>query len=277
MKKEKIYYWPLWFSKFFNKNEQIKIKKILSKIQNSQILLWDALNIYDDFFDGEGKPEELPRANNYFRRYLGIYYQLNLAPDYYKLFNKILNNLEEANIKEAKEPKLKIKNGIIIIPKKFPDWKNVEHLADKSLALSLSSLALLSFLGYKLTDQKAKATINFFKYFLAAKQLADDSYDWLEDLKNGRLTMANTPILKAAHQQKIRLNFKQEPEILYLLFTQEASPIIIAGIENLCQKARKEIKQLTNQSDTILLKELILPLEKACQESKRFTQFVLEA
>lgn len=123
MNKEKTYYWPAWFSRLLPKTEQEKIKKILPKIQTTQILLWDALNIYDDFLDGEGKPEELPKANNYFRRYLETYYQFNLTPDYYHLFNQILNNLEKANLEETKEPKLKIENGLITIPKKLPDWK----------------------------------------------------------------------------------------------------------------------------------------------------------
>jgi hypothetical protein len=277
MGREKIYYWPAWFSKLLSKTEQAKIKKILPKLQIAQIFLWDALNIYDDFLDGAGKPAELPKANNYFRHYLEINYQLNLSSDYYKLFDKILGNLEEANIKEVSAQKLKIKDGLITIPKKLPNWKNVEHLSDKSLALSLSALALLFSLGYKTSDKKIKASLNFFKCALAAKQLADDSYDWLEDLKNGSITTANTPILKAAKRQKIKLNFKNEPEILYLLFAQESSPILIAEIENLCKMARKEMKKINNQPNNILLAKLIFPLEKSCQESKDFTQSVLGA
>lgn len=277
MNKEKTYYWPAWFSRLLPKTEQEKIKKILPKIQTTQILLWDALNIYDDFLDGEGKPEELPKANNYFRRYLETYYQFNLTPDYYHLFNQILNNLEKANLEETKEPKLKIENGLITIPKKLPDWKRTESLSSKSLALSLSSVALLSFLGYRTTDKKVRATVDFFKYALAAKQLADDSCDWLEDLKNSHLTIANTPILKAAKRQNLRLDFNHQPEILYLLFTQESSPIIIAEIERLCLIARKKIKKINDHSNNVLLKNLILPLEKSCQKSKKFIQSIFES
>lgn len=251
----------------------------MPRVQAAQIFLWNALNIYDDFLDGEGKRTELPKANNYFRRYLEIYYQLNLPPDYYKLFDQIIGNLEKANIKEAEAPKLKIKNDLITVPKKLPHWEKggIEHLSDKSLALSLSSLALLSFLGYKISDKKTKASLNFFKYALAAKQLADDSYDWLEDLKNGFITAANTPILKAAKRKKITLNPESKPEIIYLLFARESSPIIITGIEHLCKMARKEMKKINNNPNNILLTKLIVSLEKSCQESKKFTQSVLEA
>lgn len=238
------------------------------------MFLWDALNIYDDFLDGEGKPERLPTANKFFRRYLEVFYQLNLSPDYYRLFNALFDNLDKANIEEALEPKLKIKNGLIAIPKKLPKRENIERLADKSSVLSLSSLALLSFLDYGASDKKMKAAANFFRYALAAKQLADDSYDWLEDLKNGHLTAANTPILKAAKRKRLKLNLNDKPEILYLLFAQESSPIIIEGIETLCQKAKKEIKKINGEPDNVLLANLISPLENACRESKIFTRSV---
>lgn len=239
------------------------------------MFLWDALNIYDDFLDGEGKPERLPTANKFFRRYLEVFYQLNLSPDYYRLFNALFDNLDKANIEEALEPKLKIKDGLITIPKKLPAWKNIKYLSNKSLALSLSSLALLSFLGYKASDRKTKAAINFFKYALAAKQLADDSYDWLEDLKNGFITAANTPILKAAKRKKIKLDLDRQPEILYLLFAQESSPVIIAEIEKFCRMAREELKKINGEPNNILPAKLIFPLEKACREAKSFTCSVL--
>ncbi len=274
MKKEKTYYWPFWFSKLLNKTEQQKIKTILPKIQAAQILLWDALNIYDDFLDGEGKPEKLPTANKLFRRYLELFYRLNLSNDYYHLFNTIFDNLDKTNTKEAGGMKLKIKNGLIAIPEKLPKPENIEHLSDKSLALSLSSLALLSFLGYKASDKKMKAATKFFRYALAAKQLADDSYDWLEDLKSGCLTAANTPILKAAGRKGLKLDLKDKPEILYLLFAQESSPIIIANIEKLCLMARKEIRKINGEPDNALLANLISPLENACRESRTFTRSV---
>ena len=277
MTKEKVYYWPLWFSKLLSQKEQREIKKILPKLQTAQLFLWRALNIYDDFLDGEGKRAELPRANNYFRRYLEIHYQLNLSSDYYKLFNKVISNLEKANIDEVLAPKLKIKDGLVTVPKKLPSWKTIINLSDKSLALALGPLALLSALGYKTTDQKMKAGLNFFKCALASRQLADDSYDWLEDLKNGFITAANTPILRTAERKDIKLDFKNKPEILYLLFAQESSPIIIAGIEKFCKKAKQEIKKINNEPNNTLISKLILPLEKSCRESKKFTQFVIGA
>lgn len=277
MNKEKTYYWPLWFSKLLSDREQRKIKKILPKIQNAQTFLWRALNIYDDFLDNEGKKEELPLANNYFRRYLKIHYQLNLPDDYYKLFGKIMDDLEKADIKEALMPRLKIKNNLIISPGKIILEKNLSKLSNKSLALALGPLALLFFLDYKSSDKKIKAGISFFKYALAAKQLADDSYDWLEDLKNGFITEANLPVIKALNKRKDKINLKRRKEILYVLFAKESSPLIISWMEDLCQKARKKIKIINDKPDNILLANLIVPLEKSCRDSKKFNRLVLEA
>lgn len=275
MFKEKVYYWPLWFSQLLSPKNQKKIKKILPPLQTAQLFLWRALNIYDDFLDGEGKRSELPLANRYFRRYLEIHYQLDLSSDYYKLFDRVISNLESANIKEVLAPKLKIKNGLIIIPKNLPGQKNLAYLSAKSLALTFGPLALLSSLGYKTSGKKMKASLDFFKYALAAKQLADDSYDWLEDLANGFITAANTPILRAAKNKKIKLNLKKRPEIAQLLFAEKASPIIIRELERLCRAARREMKKINAENDNILLTKIIAPLEKSCQEVKNFKKLII--
>jgi hypothetical protein len=274
-KKEATYYWPLWFSKTLNSAEQITIKGLLPQLGQAQSYLWRALNIYDDFLDGEGKRTELPLANSYFRRYLAIHYRLNLSNDYYRLFNKINNDLDRANKKEVLALKLKIKNNQIFIPKKLVPDKKISSLAQKSLALALGPLALLFALSGKKSHPKFRAAFNFFKYALAAKQLADDSHDWHEDLTRGLITSANLPILLTAQKRNLKLKLKNPATIANLLFATEAAPIIIKKLEYLCARARREMAKISKNKKNILLAKLITPLEKACSKAKKFKALVV--
>ncbi|MFA5023728.1 MAG: class 1 isoprenoid biosynthesis enzyme [Patescibacteria group bacterium] len=274
IKVESVYYWPRWFKETLPLSEQIKIKPaLITKLNRGQIYLWQALNIYDDFLDGDGRPSELPEANTYFRKFLEINYRLNLPADFYSLFNKILSDLDRANQEETDSLKLKIKNGQIIIPQKLPNFTDLKALAKKSLALGLGPVAILAYLGYHVKSQKICGLLNFFRFALAAKQLADDAHDWREDLENVKITAVNVLILKMAQKNKIILDLKKRPEIAYLLFAK-ISPLIIDRLNNLCRQARHEAKKLAWPEKNKLIEKIIAPLEKAAQKAAAFQKLL---
>ena len=260
MTKEKIYYWPLWFSKLLSEAEQKKIKKIIPQLQRAQIYLWRALNIYDDFFDKEGKRLDLPQANTYFRKYLEIHYRLKLSNDYYMLLDKIFNKSDQAN-----------RNEILT-----SNSKNLDCIADKSLTLALGPLALLSYLNYKTTDKTFKAALNFFRYTLSAKQLSDDSHDWREDFDNGLTTYANEPIRRALNKRKLSKKTKASSAIIDLIFVTDASPHIITALTSLCLKARKEMETINKNPKNIILQKLIKPIENACNKAHQFQLLICQ-
>ena len=68
MQSEKAYYWPTWLINSYNPSPKFRTQKQF--FGKTQINLWRALNIYDDFLDGEGKPTELPQGNFNFRIFL---------------------------------------------------------------------------------------------------------------------------------------------------------------------------------------------------------------
>lgn len=271
MKHETIYYWPKWLAKTWPTDKQKMIPRpLLRQLSLGQLYLWRALNIYDDFLDNEGQPKQLPLANSYYHRFLEIYYRLNLSPEFYKLFNKLLKNLDQANLRELSDQNLKIKAGVIAIPKKLPNFSKLTSLADKSLALASGPIALL-FIGEPGQKfQKQKFALNFFRYALSAKQLADDSQDWFDDLMAGRITAANVLILQAARIHKIKLDLKKRPEISYLLFAQEAAPIILKNLDRLCRAARQQAKKAGWNGKTTLVEKLLKPLEEALDKARYF-------
>ncbi len=276
MLKEMVYYWPLWFSRVLSTKEQKKIKGVLPKIQNAQLMLWQALNIYDDFYDDEGVSSKLPQANKLMRNWLKIHYELHLPNDYYKLLNKLSDALDKSNQAEILSPKLAIKNKIVIIPQKLEEQKRASSLSSKSMTLALGQMALLAHLGYKMNSPKARATLDFFKYALSAKQLADDSYDWFEDLNKGLITLATRPIILAAKNKHLKINLKKSSALSFELFSEFASPQIIKKLNDLLRVARLKMSEINDTKNNSLIKRLILPLEAACEKAESFRFKIVE-
>lgn len=291
MKIEKSYFWPQWFSEALMADEQktpggigrnIKPsdrdkyndrRALILKLNRANLYLWRALNIYDDFLDNDGRPEKLPSANTYYRRFLEIYYRLNLRPDFYSLFNKILTDLDAANREETIREKIKIKQGVIVAPPRLPSC-NLTSLARKSLALGLGPIAILSFLGYTAKDRKIKATLNFFRYALAAKQLSDDATDWSADLKKGVMTAANVLVLQAAKKRRLVLDLNRRPEVAHLLFVTGGAEKLAKQISGLGRLAKTEAAKIGLGAQSRLIKELITPLENAVVETENFRRIL---
>lgn len=269
MKKEKCYYWPYYFSLTLTKSEQRKIRTILPYLQQAQIFLWRALNIYDDFLDNEGNRAELIKANDYYRHFLQIHYSLGLSAEYYQKFEQLFLQLENVNLQEVNGRKILIKRGLLIIPKKIRPLISLKRLADKSAVLSLGASALLAYLGEPLNSARSQATFNFWRYFLSAKQLADDSYDWQEDLKNGTLTTANAPLLKALKVKTIPLNSLNNLNHLFGLY---CAPIIIKNLKYFCRLAEKEINICNRNNAQIIKLKLLKPIKLSCRRAEKCLQ-----
>jgi len=266
MKKEKCYYWPFYFSLTLNQTEQKKVQSILPQLGQAQIFLWRALNIYDDFLDGSNKRQNLIKANNYYRRFLAIHYRLNLKEDYYKQLEKFFIKLEETNQREIANQKIKIKNKRLVIPSDISPTIKLSKLANKSLVLALGASALLSYLNKTTNTHRYQITLNFWRNFLSAKQLADDSYDWLEDLKNGALTNVTAPLLQAWPQKTLILKPSKK---LTTLFNQQIAPTVIKTLQTFCQKAEQAIEKINyGETRTIKLK-LLTPLYRSSQKAEK--------
>ena len=274
-KTKESYYWPIWFSQLLRPAEQKKIKEIIPALSRAQVYLWRALNIYDDFLDGEGEVKKLPAANRYYRLFFKTHYELRLNSGYYDLLNKTLEKLDHANQTETASQKLLIRKSLIIIPKELKRPNGGGDLAKKSLALAFGPLALLAKLGYKISDKKFQAALNFFRYALAAKQLSDDSHDWQEDLKRGLMTTANYLLIQASQEKKIKLKLDSASINANLLYAQVAAPRITKNLEALCRQAKKELLIFSASPSSLLIFNLITPLETACYKAKKFRSLIV--
>ncbi|HBA36596.1 TPA: hypothetical protein DCZ15_01845 [Candidatus Falkowbacteria bacterium] len=271
MPREKAYFWPEWFAAALPWHQRRLITpRLIAKLNRANLYLWRALNIYDDFLDGDGRPERLPRGNDYYRRFLDSYYRLNLRADFYLLFNRWLKDLDNCNRREILQNKITVDNGKINYSKNLPDFSDLKNPARKSLPLGLGPLAMLSVLGYSVNSPEAQQTVNFFRAACAAKQLSDDARNWREDLTDGRITAANVLVLRAAAERHLNLDLHQKSEIADLLFATQAAGEISENIRQLCRQARKAATKIGLSPDSRLITEILVPLESAVRKARQF-------
>lgn len=268
MKKSPAYNWPYWLAQSLNKQQASKQK--IKKLQTAQENLWQALNIYDDFLDGNSKAINLPLANRCYRNFLKTIYQSNFSPAFKKLADKILDNLDFANEKELTNDKVIWKKGVPKLAANHSNFSNLTSLADKSLALALAPIAAVT----KGQLKSEKELLNFFRFSLAAKQLSDDAKDWLEDLKTGKLTAVNLLVISEGKKRKINNRLYRRPETFHLLFAHGAAIKTSHNILYLCQQARKKAKQIQINEQAPIIKKLITPLEKAAQKAINFQKLL---
>ena len=266
MPREKAYYWPDWLTKSLNE-DCLRLEKQFSK---GQLALWRALNIYDDIIDGDNYQADLMSANHDFRKFLAVVYNSDLPPYFIKQADKIMTIWEKINRQEQQASKLIIKNGAIKIPKNLTLTSTANSGYQKSLLLAILPIAGAIKLKQINRPREVASLFNFFKYALAAKQLADDASDWLSDLKNGRLNPVNYLVLEAANYRKIKLNLKSRPEIIYLLFADSAGPKTAKRILNLCRRAKKEASRLKIEDNAPIINFLIRPLTLAAEKVLNF-------
>lgn len=259
--REAVYYWPHLFSASLPPKLKENINpRLNNRLGQANLNLWRAMNIYDDLLDGDSNSHKLPRANYYYRSFLETYYRLNLSTDFYLLFKHTLNNLDKFNNHEVRERLIIDKNKNILNKQKLSTDHNPSTLSQKSLALGLAPAAILASLGPQVYKKFNPPTQKFFRYALAAKQLADDLLDWSHDLKKGQPSFAVITLLRVAKRKKIKLNLEAE-EVLCRLFVIDVIPIISQQLKTLCQRARQAAIAAGWPHSGHLLNEIIKPLE----------------
>lgn len=263
------YYWPLWLAKSLNP----KFQEDNRLFNRAQLYLWQALNIYDDLIDGDNPRADLMEANHNFRKFLNIIYSAGLPLNFIKASDRIITAWENSARQEKTGNRLKIKNGLLILANDLPKL-NPQDGWLKSGPLALAPIALAIKTGILSDTKKINSAFEFFKFALSAKQMADDAFDWFDDLKSGAINQVNLLLLKEARNRNLELNFKTQPEVIYLLFAEAAGPQSARIIISLCQKAKKEAKKLQISRNSILINKLITPLFSASEKVLNFEKML---
>lgn len=177
---------------------------------------WTAANLQDDLIDSRKiKKINLPLAKACWESAEALSATVPLSPLNRKL-------LQQISLKE---------NGAI-----FSEIKRPKTIPPGILAPSAKSLFLLIspvHLSMRLNWEKSE-TQKLFKagcYLLAAKQLADDLYDYREDWKNGRRNFAHRGLSRLPHKNELPSYYKEQAENILQLcaccrrITKTVSPL----------------------------------------------------
>lgn len=204
------------------------------------LFIWTAANLYDDLSDTENTEKKcLPLANIcLMTAFQFAFSKKTLNKNAIFTWNKLLLISESANYQALAKP--------LFIPPKDID------AANKSLFIMAPSLLILKQMKWPQLEQNKFLMAS--KYFLAAKQLADDVYDFKEDWRNKRRNFA--------HKNLKHLPKNHEMDKYY---QTQAKRIL-----KLCQLCRRKIKTVYLFKEKNCFNLHLNILEKNCQ--KAFTK-----
>ncbi|MFA6339141.1 MAG: hypothetical protein WCW87_03740 [Candidatus Paceibacterota bacterium] len=268
---------PYFFNQALKRSDEID-KKLIIELGLADLYGWIAYTIYDDFLDNEGDPKLLSVANVCLREVTSIFYVLFKKDEkFLGLFNEIMDKIDAANAWEVTNCRMKVDNSIAIQPKFLPDYENYERLADRSLGYILGPLAIIVSLGYGVDSCEVKNTLNFFKHYIIARQLNDDSHDLKEDLGKGILSSVVTLVLK---KNKIKKEIDVINNIDYFqnIFWNDVVGKVCDDILSHVNESEKIITRIDLFKKSVFLKELLEPIRDSAKntlkEQKKTLQFL---
>ncbi len=227
----------------------------------ANVLGWIGFGIYDEVIDGEQKQHLIPLANCCVRELVEIFHDVT-PPHHFETIKNILDTIDHANDWEQTHYKTSVVDGIVELPKVLPHYKNLEHLAHKSLGHGLGPIIL--------TLTKKKHVRQFFIHYLIARQLNDDAHDWLGDLEQGILNPVSVRIIKRfleLRPAQAHINLKTDREFLQSLFWYEIIDTLVHEIYSHTKQARSVIKKLHIFKDSSIADLVLLPLEQSAHQA----------
>ncbi|MBN2884625.1 hypothetical protein JXE04_01745 [Patescibacteria group bacterium] len=214
------------------------LTKLAYRLGVAELYFWTAANLEDDLSDDNKTPKNyLPLLS--FCRDLAWKYIYQAPSPQNKTNNKttikLIGQCHAANFKE-----INTENNI-------PN--EALSAANKSIFLLIGPMILINQLNWPKNDQN-----NFLlagKYFLAAKQLADDIYDYREDWCSKKYSFAHYGLNQ----------LPQGPE-LSIYFKKQANNIL-----SLCRLSRKQLKKVVTLKKHNYFNDQLNILENNCHLS----------
>lgn len=196
------------------------------------LLLWMAANLQDDITDEQDAPRYYVPLANTCLLYAWHILQSSTHPKKQQSILDILTATDAANYQA------------LLFPFKTP--KINLDIGNKAQFLLAPIFVLLNYL--QINDLEIQKFMRGAKYFLAAKQLADDVYDYQVDWQIGRRTSAHKNLKSLPTAKNINNYYhKQAKRIIFL-----------------CNKCRQELKTVTFLSKHDCFKTHLQTLEYNC-------------
>lgn len=209
--------------------------KVITQAQQlgvAALFLWMATNLQDDITDEQIAPRYyVPLANTCLLHAWYILQSLT-HPNKQQTILSILTATDEANYRA------------LCFPLKIP--KTNLDIGNKAQFLLAPIFVLLNYL--QINNLEIQKFMKGAKYFLAAKQLADDVYDYQEDWQMGRRTSAHQKLRSLPTAKNINNYYqKQSRRIIFL-----------------CNQCRQELKTVTFLEKNDCFEKHLQTLEYNC-------------
>ncbi len=268
---EEIVLLPYLFYKDFKKEKEIISEETIVSLCTANVYGWIAYTIYDDMVDREGEVELLPIANICLREMCTIF----LSSPSSKYVQKILDTLESATVWEMVHCR-NVKDAAVSLPV----YPHGLFLADRSLGHMLGCIHILFLLGYDQKSIEVQSIENFFRYYLAARQLEDELHDWKEDLMQGQLNYVSTTLISEYKIQNYTiLKDILSPEFLRDLeefFWRNTMPPLVRLVLNLVENAQKHLFSISHISSFSYLFDLCKEVERSSQKTLEEQKHTIE-
>ncbi|HSX00288.1 MAG TPA: hypothetical protein VLH38_04595 [Patescibacteria group bacterium] len=169
---------------------------LLTNLGLANLYGWAAYTIFDDFLDGDGKPQLLPVATSALRYSLEQFQiALPLSPEYQTFVRQTFHTIDNANAWEIRYCRFNLDEGQYIQIGALPNYDRLQRLAERSLGHALTPLGILSSLGIMPNDPAAQRLVLSLKQYLIARQLHDDLLDWEKDVRAGHCSFVVQQLL----------------------------------------------------------------------------------
>lgn len=178
--------------------------KILHSLSKATLYGWLAYDIYDDFFDNQAEAHNLSIANFALRELTSIFTSDYLPKKFHRFFHETMNIVDNANSQEALIPPIRMSHDSIMINDRIAKIsKTLGQPENKSIGHVLPIVAVYVLSGRSIDHVDVKNVIDFFKHYLAARQIIDDMHDWEEDLRAGKVNTVSSLLIKNCYQRKL--------------------------------------------------------------------------
>jgi hypothetical protein len=235
---------------------------LLINIGVIQIVGWCAYTLYDDFIDKDGNDTYLTTAECLKQILQQKLIDLKIDSNFYVLCQNLLYKLEYSYWWELEYYSKGSKN----FGKYLNNSEFTEYLSWRLGGNLLIIAVILSKTGYKSDSEAGKSFLDIFYRYFIAKQIIDDIEDWQNDLKKGRLSIANKQFFTA---NKPELDLKEN-------FIKTVLPELQKQIIKMSSLAIKEIGDNPIVGKKFLAKTLIRSNIEVVNHTRNITKKAVE-
>lgn len=234
----------------------------LTTLGAANIFMWIAYTIYDDLIDEDAQATLLPLANVMHRCALSLYNKSTISRQGRQLISRFFDDMDEANRWELEYCRATMVADHSIVIDSIPTYGRRRMLARRAHGHTIGP-ALLALESKDICKQRYDSLCNGLDHYLIARQLNDDIYDWVDDLKQGHISFVVAFLLESSGVKRGSYDVAMLIETLQRYFWDEGLEKLLAMTLRHTQYARRYfLKGGMTMKDNIFFECTIIPIER---------------